>query len=161
MSEKHVSEPTAETDIGWALGVLLRTYRDVVTPALGDFPCGPRGYQTMREVIQGDHPSQLALANHLGIDRTVMTYLIDDLVEIGWVERRTNPADRRQRQVVATELGRKAVADLCEKVAQAECAVLEGLDASEQVTFRRLLGKAASVRGADATEACLAVMGQD
>ncbi|MFK0044612.1 MarR family transcriptional regulator [Streptomyces sp. NPDC090741] len=40
------------------------------------------------------------MATYLGIDRTVMTYLIDDLVTAGLVERRLNPADRRQRKIV-------------------------------------------------------------
>jgi DNA-binding transcriptional MocR family regulator len=49
--------------------------------------------------------SQLALAQHLGIDRTVMTYLLDDLEAAGLIERRPDPADRRARRVVATQLG--------------------------------------------------------
>jgi MarR family transcriptional regulator, transcriptional regulator for hemolysin len=54
-----------------------------------------------------DEPcSQAALAARLGIDRTVMTYLLDDLVTAGLVERRQDPGDRRTRSVAATEHGR-------------------------------------------------------
>ncbi|NUR51901.1 MAG: winged helix-turn-helix transcriptional regulator, partial [Hamadaea sp.] len=98
-------------DFGWGLGVLLRAYQSTVVTELGDFPHGPRGYQTLTEVVRGEHPSQLALAAYLGIDRTVMTYLIDDLVTAGLVERQLNPADRRQRKVVATAAGRRALKD--------------------------------------------------
>ena len=38
-------------------------------------------YQILSTVVHDDQPSRLALAAHLGIDRSVMTYLIDDLVE--------------------------------------------------------------------------------
>ena len=96
-------------DFGWVLGVLLRTYRDQITEAIGDFPLGARGYQTLREVAREQQPSQLALASHLGIDRTVMTYVIDELEEAGLVERRPNPDDRRQRRIVATRPGCEAV----------------------------------------------------
>ncbi|WP_432824204.1 MarR family winged helix-turn-helix transcriptional regulator [Dactylosporangium sp. CA-092794] len=149
----------AAEDFGGALGVLLRSYVELVTPRLGEFPHGERGYQTLCEVIRGRQPSQAALAARLGIDRTVMTYLIDDLVEAGLVERRLNPADRRQRQVVATTRGRKALSALCERVAEAERAVLSGLDAPERETFRRLLMKAASGGGgaAHSLEACEAI----
>ena len=143
-------------DFGWALGVLLRSYRDLVSRVLGDVPHGPRGYQTLVEVVRGQQPSQLALANRLGIDRTVMTYLIDDLVAAGLVERRPNPADRRQRLVVATPEAEKALAELCHQVAEAENATLGALDESEREVFRRLLLKAAcGTGGADhSPDAC-------
>src|ERR1700742_1430962 len=107
-------------DLGWALGSLLRSYREQVGPLLEDVPQGARGYQTLFEVVRGNQPSQLALATHLGIDRTVMTYLVDDLVEAGLVERRQNPDDRRQRQVVATKRGRQLIAKTCVRVYDAE-----------------------------------------
>lgn len=133
----------AAEDLGWALGSLLRSYRERVDPLLDDVPHGARGYQTLCEVLHGDQPSQLALATHLGIDRTVMTYLIDDLVEAGLVERRPNPADRRQRQVVATDRGRQVVSRMCGRVSEAEAAVLGGLDEQERAVLRGLLAKAA------------------
>jgi DNA-binding MarR family transcriptional regulator len=139
---------SAADDFGWALGVLLRSHRDMVSRVLGDLPHGPRGYLTLSEVIRGQQPSQLALATRLGIDRTVMTYLIDDLVEAGLVERRLNPVDRRQRQIVATPKGEKMLASLCTQVTEAENAMLGALDGKEREVFRRLLIKAAC--GSDA-----------
>jgi len=130
-------------DFGWALGVVLRAYHSCVITALGDFPHGPRGYQTLTVVVRGDQPSQLALAAFLGIDRTVMTYLIDDLVQAGLVERQLNPADRRQRKVVATAQGRRALKDLQQRVREAEDAVLGTLDAGERDAFRSMLRRVA------------------
>lgn len=146
MGETIPAEWSTNEDFGWALGVLLRAYRDRIGPALGGFPHGMRGYQTLSEVVRGQPPSQLALANRLGIDRTVMTYLIDGLVEAGLVERRLNPLDRRQRQIVATPRGRQAVAALCRQAAEAEDAVLGALDEQERAVFRRLLRAAACGR---------------
>jgi MarR family transcriptional regulator for hemolysin len=135
-------ETDAADDFGMALGVLLRSYRDRVAPVLTDFPQGSRGYQTLSEVVNGNQPSQLALAKRLGIDRTVMTYLVDDLEKAGLVERKPNAHDRRQRQVVATPKGRAALATLCEEVGEAEDAILGPLSARERSDFRRLLDKA-------------------
>jgi len=145
-----------EDDVGRALGVLLRSYRELVAGVLGDFPHGPRGYQTLAEVVRGEQPSQLALATRLGIDRTVMTYLIDDLVAAGLVRREPNPDDRRQRRVVATARGRRALAAVCARVAEAEDAVLAALDPAEREVFRRLLVKAAcgSDAARDSGDAC-------
>ncbi|MEZ3160930.1 MarR family transcriptional regulator [Microbacterium sp. BWT-B31] len=138
-------QPHPTEDFGWALGVLLREYRDRVAPILADFPQGERGYQTLSEVVvHGDQPSQLALANRLGIDRTVMTYLVDDLEDAGLVARRANPEDRRQRRIVPTGQGHDTLAELCVRVVGAEALTLASLTPDERVVFRRLLIKAAS-----------------
>ncbi|MCW6004138.1 MarR family winged helix-turn-helix transcriptional regulator [Micromonospora sp. CPCC 205371] len=129
--------------MGWALGVLLRAYHGSVVTVLGDLPHGPRGYHTLAAVVEGDRPSQLALATHLGIDRTVMTYLIDDLVKAGLVERQLNPADRRQRRIVATDLGLRTLADLERRVRAAEDHVLSALAPAERQAFRELLHRVA------------------
>lgn len=91
----------------------------------------------------GEHPTQLALAAHLGIDRTVLTYLLDDLVAAGLVERRLNPADRRQRRIVATAEGERAFHELERRVRDAEDGLLGALDAAERDTFRKLLWRVA------------------
>lgn len=133
----------AQEDFGWTLGVLVRNYQNASTAAMGEFLHGARGYQVLVAVVGGELPNQLALAQHLGIDRTVMTYLIDDFVKEGLVERQLNPADRRARIVVATNAGNKALADLQLRVAGAENAVLGALAAEERELFRTLLRRVA------------------
>lgn len=158
MSEA-VADVETETDLGWALGALLRSYRDMVAPALGDLPHGPRGYEVLREVVRDRRPNQLALANRLGIDRTVMTYLLDDLVEAGLVQREPNPDDRRQRLVVATPRGRKAVEKLCVRITEAEASLLGGLDAEQQQLLRQLLHRAAGAQDHQPHDVCGVVTG--
>lgn len=130
-------------DFGWTLGVLVRNYQNASTAAMGEFPHGARGYQVLVAVASGEQPNQLALAQHLGIDRTVMTYLVDDFVKAGIVERQLNPADRRARIVAATEAGLAMLADLQQRVATAEDAVLGALAAEERELFRTLLRRVA------------------
>lgn len=139
----------AHLDLGWTLGVLLRAHRDRMVALLSELPHGPRGYQTLLEVAQGRHTSQLALAQHLGIDRTVMTYLVDDLVEAGLVERRENPQDRRQRRVVVTDAGAAALETLCVHVRAIEDETLGGLEDGERTQLRLLLDRAATAGGGD------------
>ncbi|GAA3689535.1 hypothetical protein GCM10022224_063730 [Nonomuraea antimicrobica] len=143
MSGARHDELSGQDNLGWTLGVLLRAYHSSVITVIGDLPHGPRGYQTLAAVVGGDHPTQLALAAHLGIDRTVMTYLLDDLVKAGLVERRLNPADRRQRRIVATAEGVRVFKDLARRVRDAEDELLGALDATERDTFRGLLWRVA------------------
>jgi MarR family transcriptional regulator for hemolysin len=132
-----------EGDFGWHLGVLLSAYQGSVTTLLGELPHATRGYQILSTVVHGDQPTQAALAAHLGIDRTVMTYLIDDLVKAGLVERRLNQADRRARKIVVTPLGARTLTGLEHQVRQAEVTLLGGLEEGERETFRGLLRKVA------------------
>ncbi len=132
-------------DLGWALGVVFRGYVKAAGAAFADLPGGPRGYQVLAAATRGDPASQLALAQHLGVDRTVMTYLLDDLERAGLIERRPDPADRRARRIVATAGGRELLGDLDRRLQAAEQQVLAGLEKeSDRGTFRALLRQLAS-----------------
>jgi DNA-binding MarR family transcriptional regulator len=91
-----------------------------------------------------DCSNQATLAQRLGIDRTVMTYLVDDLESAGLVERRPDPADRRARQVLRTSAGDSALAEAGRRIRAVEDEVLAGLPAADAQTFRRLLAAAAA-----------------
>jgi DNA-binding MarR family transcriptional regulator len=123
-------------DLGWGLGVVLREYATAAHTAVADLPGGPRGYQILSAAAQGVVSSQLALAQHLGVDRTVMTYLLDDLETAKLIERRLDPTDRRARRVVATRLGTELLATLNDRLRAAEAHVLAPLDREARETFR-------------------------
>ncbi|UZN02845.1 MarR family winged helix-turn-helix transcriptional regulator [Cellulomonas sp. S1-8] len=130
-------------DLGWQLGSLLARWRTAVGAVLDGIPAGPRGYHLLRAVVAVDTPpTQAALAAHLGIDRTVMTYLLDDLCDAGLVERCADPADRRVRRIAATAAGRSALADVEGRIAAAEADVLHGLAPQERDVLRTLLARA-------------------
>jgi DNA-binding MarR family transcriptional regulator len=123
-------------DLGWGLGVVLRAYATAARAAVADLPGGPRGYQVLSAAAQGAVGSQLALAQHLGVDRTVMTYLLDDLEAASLIERRADPADRRARRVVATQRGTELLATLNDRLRAVEADVLAPLDLETRETFR-------------------------
>ena len=115
-----------------------------VAATFAEVPGGPRGYQVLAAAARDEHGSQLALAQHLGVDRTVMTYLLDSLAEAGLIQRRPDPADRRARRVVATARGRALLGELGERLRAAEDQVLAGLDeAEDRQAFRTLLQRLA------------------
>ena len=139
-----VESCTLSSDLGWALGVLSRFYVKAAAATFAEVPGGSRGYQVLAAAARDEHGSQLALAQHLGVDRTVMTYLLDSLAEAGLVERRPDPADRRARRIVATARGRVLLDGLGERLREAEDQVLAGLDGAEdRQAFRTLLQRLA------------------
>jgi DNA-binding MarR family transcriptional regulator len=137
-------------DLGLSLGTLLRRWQLAVDGVLADAPHGPRGFQVLSVVVHDTPPTQAALAEQLGIDRTVMTYLLDDLVAAGLVERQEASADRRARRVVATDPGRAALRRFERAVTEAERAVLGSLDDDERAMLHRLLHRASSGAAAPA-----------
>jgi DNA-binding MarR family transcriptional regulator len=134
-----------QDDLGWALGVVFRSYAKAASEVFGDVPGGPRGYQVLAVSVRSETRSQLEVAHHLGVDRTVMTYLLDDLERAGLIERRPDPADRRARRIAATPRGRELLGGLDARLRDAEDQVLAGLgsDAARQ-HFRALLRQLAT-----------------
>ncbi|GAA4724652.1 hypothetical protein GCM10023216_13340 [Isoptericola chiayiensis] len=143
-TETTADGTTAHTPLGWPLAALLRGWSDGVATACADVPHGARGYEVLAAVVHDAPPTQASLAARLGIDRTVMTYLLDELVGCGLVERRQDPADRRARRIVATDHGRTVLADLDGRVHAAEDALLADLDNAEREHLRALLTRAAT-----------------
>jgi DNA-binding MarR family transcriptional regulator len=133
------------SDLGWGLAVVFRAYVKAADSIADKIPGSHRGYQVLSSAARDDPGSQAALAQRLGIDRTVMTYLLDDLEAAGLVERQADPADRRSRRIVATDHGREVLSELDVRFAGAEQHLLRGLDATDQAEFRRLLSDVAGL----------------
>jgi DNA-binding MarR family transcriptional regulator len=133
-----------DDDLGWTLGVVFRAYVKATNAAVGDLPGGHRGYQILTAATRDQPESQSALCQQLGIDRTVMTYLLDDLERANLVVRRPAPTDRRTRHVVATDHGRKRLAELDLRLAHAEAHILSGLPEAEQDSLKALLCRLAA-----------------
>lgn len=131
-------------DLGFALGAVFRSYAKTAGIVLDEVPGGPRGYQVVSAAARGEVESQTGLAQQLGIDRTVMTYLLDDLERAGLVTRRPSPTDRRHRHIIATDEGRRLCETTEARLQLVEDCVLEGLSAGERRTLRDLLERLAA-----------------
>jgi DNA-binding MarR family transcriptional regulator len=133
-----------EAELGWAVGTVARNYLRVASEALADVPGGPKGYLVLSALGTGQPNTQVALAQHLGVDRTMMTYLLDDLEEAGLVERRPDPADRRARRVSLTDGGLARLAEFMCNLHNAEDEMLEALEPAERTQLRDLLRRLAT-----------------
>jgi DNA-binding MarR family transcriptional regulator len=130
-------------DLGWLLARALRPHVQVRGVTLAGFPGGPRGFLALQGAANFSVQKQIELARLLGIDRTVMVYLIDDLVKADLVERRPDPADRRNRLIVITETGRKRLAETTAELMARDDALLEPLSAEERESLRGMLQRLA------------------
>jgi DNA-binding MarR family transcriptional regulator len=140
----HPVNSGLDQDLGFTLGVIFRAYLKAANAVVCDIPGGPRGYQILVAAIQHQADGQGALAQRLGVDRTVMTYLIDDLEAAGLVERRPDPLDRRSRHIVATARGEQLWAATERRLQEVENHVLGPLSSEERATFRDMLQRLAA-----------------
>jgi DNA-binding MarR family transcriptional regulator len=91
--------------------------------------------------------SQLDAAKELGVDRTTMVALIDELEHKGLVERRRSPDDRRKNIVELTARGKETLAEGERRHQEAEKAFLADLTPIEAELFVRILKKLATETG--------------
>ncbi|MDR6117825.1 DNA-binding MarR family transcriptional regulator [Aeromicrobium sp. SORGH_AS981] len=139
----------SRADLGQALGAVLRRYLDAAHDVVADLPGGARGFQVLTVAGSESCNSQAMIAADLGIDRTVMTYLVDDLERAALVERRPDPADRRARRVVLLAEGERVLRETSQRIEEVERTVLGGLSDADAETFRTLLARVAEGSSAD------------
>jgi DNA-binding MarR family transcriptional regulator len=87
---------------------------------------------------------QQELGEAMGIDRSTMVSLIDELEAAGLAERRPHPKDRRAREISITPKGRRLLAQARQMARQTEDEVLGGLTAKERSQLLELLRRAFS-----------------
>ncbi|TMU95243.1 winged helix-turn-helix transcriptional regulator [Streptomyces sp. DASNCL29] len=132
-----------DTDLGWAIRLVGAAFRRVATDSVADLPGGARGYLVLVALASGEPPSQLALAKEVSLDRTVMTYLLDDLEAHELITRRPDPRDRRARQVLLTDTGRTRLQQVRRSLATAEARLLTDLGDEDAEQLRTLLARVA------------------
>jgi DNA-binding MarR family transcriptional regulator len=85
---------------------------------------------------------QQELGSALGIDRSTMVSLIDQLEAAGLAKRRPSATDRRAREITITPKGRRALHEARALIAQVEDEVLAGLSTDERHALLALLRRA-------------------
>ncbi|WLW54161.1 MarR family winged helix-turn-helix transcriptional regulator [Streptomyces sp. YU58] len=134
-----------DNDLVWAIRMISTALRRAAAEASETLPGGSRAYLVLMALAptEDNPPTQLELAGRVGLDRTVMTYLLDDLEERGVLVRRPNPRDRRSRHVILTDEGRAQLQRVRTETAAAETRLLAELGEEERTQFRDLLARVA------------------
>jgi DNA-binding MarR family transcriptional regulator len=107
----------------------------------------PRHFGMLSHLAASEGQSQQALSIALGIHRSAVVALVDDLEQRGLAERRRDPADRRAYTLYLTPSGRDLLADLKRIAEKAEAELLAALDTSERSQLISLLQRVAASQG--------------
>jgi DNA-binding MarR family transcriptional regulator len=93
----------------------------------------------LEALAERDWLSQLDLARTLGINRTVMVWVLDRMEESGFVERNRNPENRRSYVLSLTDAGRLGLGEMREKIGQRNMALTATLTSAERDRLIELL----------------------
>jgi DNA-binding MarR family transcriptional regulator len=108
-------------------------------PALAPFGINGRQCAVLIAIDEQAPSSQHDIAQRMGIDRTTMVTLVDELEGKGLVERRADPRDRRKNVVGLTPAGRDTLLGATTAVDEAERRFLSPLSDDETAKFRETL----------------------
>src|SRR5680860_1186175 len=107
----------------------------------------PRHFGMLSQLAANEGQSQQALSRALGLHRSAMVALVDDLEDRGLAERRRDPVDRRAYALYLTAGGRELLVELERAADDDEAELLTTLDASERSTLVSLLQRLAESQG--------------
>ena len=109
--------------------------------ALGPDGLAPRVFSALSLVVQFPGITQSELARKLGIERSGLVAMVDELEGSGYLKRETVPGDRRVQALVPTRDGEATYLSSLMAVRDHENALLSVLSDQEKANLIRLLKK--------------------
>jgi DNA-binding MarR family transcriptional regulator len=97
------------------------------------------GYEVLVAVAESAQRSQLALAHSLGLDKSKMVLVLDELQAAGFVTRIPDPTDRRVRIIEATVAGLAARAAVATDLQKTEDLLLAKLSNKDRKSLLGIL----------------------
>src|SRR4051794_15092249 len=113
-------------------------------PLLDAHGLGMWAYVALTRLARGGAPTQLALAQQMGYDKTRLIRILDDLEGQGLITRRPDPGDRRAKVVALTAAGRAKHDAVVASIRAMEEELLAGLGAGERQALLDVLSGLAS-----------------
>ena len=141
-----VTQPSADAPVTEFAGQLFfrlwRASHVRAADVLGTVGLTPALFGLLNVIGAREGAIQQELGAAMGIDRTTMVSLIDQLEGAGLAKRRPSAKDRRAREVAITPKGRRLLGRTRRMISQVEDDVLAGLTAEERRDLLTLLRRA-------------------
>ena len=126
-------------DLGPLLARATRRIIEAERPLLDAHGVSMWAYAALTLLARGSAPTQLALAEAMGYDKSRLIKILDGLEAEGLITRSPDPTDRRARVVELTAQGRAKLAAAQADIRRMEDEVLAELSADERKTLLAVL----------------------
>ena len=123
----------------WALGRASLHAQRLVRQHMTDAGVRTQHYHVLASLADDGEAAQATLADRIGLDRSDLVTLLDELEELEFLARRVDPADRRRKIVAITPAGERQLTAMDELIHAAETDLLKPLTAAERKTLLALL----------------------
>jgi DNA-binding MarR family transcriptional regulator len=139
----HVPEQF-RSNVGYAIRrAQMRIYDDFYA-ALADLDTTPTRFTLMLLIRENPGIRSVDLARALGVARSGMVRLIDELEQRELISREIDQKDRRNQSLVLTSLGRRKLSRIEKAVEKHEAEMTSGLSVSEREKLLELLWRVAT-----------------
>jgi DNA-binding MarR family transcriptional regulator len=142
MTTRPSADPPVTEFAGQFFFRLWRATHTRTAEVLGSVGLTPGLFALLNVIGARDGAIQQELGSVLGIDRSTMVSLVDQLESAGLASRRPSATDRRAREVEITPKGRRLLPRARGLISQVEDEVLAGLTAKERRELLALLRRA-------------------
>jgi DNA-binding MarR family transcriptional regulator len=140
------TNPSAEIEVAEFVGQLFfrlwRASHTQTAAALQSIGLTPALFAVLNYLRAHEGAIQQQIGSAMGIDPSTMVSLVDQLERAGLAKRRAQPQDRRAREVLITQKGRRTLEQARELAEEVEGDVLQGLSPVERRQLVMLLRKA-------------------
>jgi DNA-binding MarR family transcriptional regulator len=126
-------------DLGELFARAARRMMEAERPVLEAHGVSMWAYVALTLLARGSAPTQLALAEAMGYDKSRLIKILDGLEADGLISRRPDPADRRARVLELTAEGRARHAAIQADIRAIEDELLGTLSADERETLLAVL----------------------
>jgi DNA-binding MarR family transcriptional regulator len=142
MATHPSAEPPVTEFVGQLFFRLWRAAHVRATDVLGSVGLTPALFALLNVIAAREGAIQQELGSALGIDRSTMVSLIDQLESAGLAKRRPSATDRRAREIAITPTGRRLLQRSRRMISETEDELLAGLTAEERSQLERMLRRA-------------------
>ena len=127
--------------VGYNLKRVYMIFQSDFRATLGNDGLAPRSYSALALAVQNPEITQSDLARKLGIERSGLVAIVDQLESLGLLRRVGGPGDRRIQALTPTEKGQTLFARTADTVARHETRLLSVLTPNERSHLVEILKK--------------------
>jgi DNA-binding MarR family transcriptional regulator len=133
--------PSLRIYLGYCLHKASTIFRSQINQAFMKHKIQGHHVAILSVISSSDQINQMKIGEEMGIDKATMVKITDHLEKLKLIERIASTEDRRVKNLVITNKGRKTLKDLNAKRGEIEKQFFSGLTDSETETFKSLLLK--------------------